>query len=66
MTPTRQVRSKLDAHGVEWSGGYTSNATIVKTREGNEIELYESGLGGKFLAFNLTPEQAGKIGVFLA
>ena len=66
MTPTEQVRAKLDTHGVEWNSRSAVNSTFVKTREGNEIELYESGLDGKFLAFNLTPEQAAKIGVFLA
>ena len=66
MTPTEQVRSKLDTHGVEWMSRHTTNSTFVKTREGNVVELYESGLGGKFIAYNLTPEQAAKIGVFLA
>lgn len=66
MTPTEQVRDKLDAHGVEWRSRSAANSTFVKTREGNEVELYESGLGRKFLAFNLTPEQAAKLGVFLA
>ena len=66
LTPTEQVRAKLDNHGVEWSGGCDSNATIVKTRDGNEFELYEGILSDKFFAFNLTPEQAARIAVFLA
>ena len=64
MTPTERVRVKLDTHGVEWEA-IDRMITAVTTREGNEIMLYES-VDGKFVARYLTPEQAGKIGVFLA
>lgn len=73
MTPTEQVRAKLDTHGVEWEAGYgfldtstiTDTSIITKTREGNEIEIHECG-DGTFTIYDLTPEQAAKVGVFLA
>lgn len=67
MTPTEQVRSKLDAHGVEWRAGYgfSNLLTNTKTREGNTIEIIER-MDGSFEVYDLTPEQASKIGVFLA
>lgn len=67
MTPTDRVRAKLDAHGVEWESRYDffSASTFIKTREGNEIEICEC-MDSTFAIYDLTPEQAGKIGVFLA
>ena len=67
MTPTEQVRAKLDAHGVEWHEDKWTprHTTYTKTREGNEIEIHKCG-NDTFTIYDLTPEQAAKVGVFLA
>ena len=67
MTPTEQVRAKLDACNVEWESRYDffSASTFIKTCDGNEIEILEN-MSGNFSINDLTPEQAARIGVFLA
>lgn len=64
-TGSDMVRETLEEYGVSFRNASTLNSTVIKTREGNWVELYESA-SGKFLAYNLTPEQAAKIGLMLA
>lgn len=65
MTPTERVRAKLDTHGVEWEA-YGQRITAVITREGNTAFITTNEESDCCTIYNLTPEQAGKIGVFLA